>query len=150
FLHAMRSLLDRGVISPSTLRLRFRAPVHEASLKREATRAGVAQLLDVLPPIDYRAALREMQAADALLVLQAANCNAQIPAKLYEYFRARRPILALTDPAGDTARTLLRSGYDAIAPLDDAAAIASLFESFVKDPRALASRLPGADVVASH
>jgi hypothetical protein len=33
----------------------------------------------------------EMVRADALLVLQAANCSEQIPTKLYEYLRARRP-----------------------------------------------------------
>ncbi len=59
-----------------------------------------------------------MLAADGLLILQASNCNNQIPAKLYEYLRARRPILALTDPAGNTAATLINAGVDTIAPLD--------------------------------
>ena len=57
--------------------------------------------------------------ADGLLVLQAGNCNEQIPAKLYEYMRARRPILALTDPAGDTAATMRAAGLDTIARLDN-------------------------------
>ena len=43
-----------------------------------------------------------------LLLLQASNCNDQVPAKAYEYLRCHRPVLALTDPAGDTAE-LLRS-----------------------------------------
>ena len=51
-------------------------------------------------------ALAEQLAADGLLLFQAANCNHQIPAKLYEYLRAGRPILALTDAAGNTAATL--------------------------------------------
>jgi hypothetical protein len=62
------------------------------------------------PRVGYREALAEMLAADGLLVLQAANCNYQVPAKLYEYLRARRPILALTDAAGDTAQTLADAG----------------------------------------
>ena len=44
-----------------------------------------------------------MLRADGLLILQAANCNEQIPAKLYKYLRARRPIVALTDPQATLA-----------------------------------------------
>ena len=62
------------------------------------------------PPIGYGEALAEMISSDALLILQASNCNDQIPAKLYECLRARRPILGLTDPAGDTAAALRAAG----------------------------------------
>ena len=58
-----------------------------------------------------------MQGADGLLLLQAANCNAQIPAKLYEYLRCRRPVLALTDLAGDSAAKLRHCGIDTIGQL---------------------------------
>ena len=72
-----------------------------------------------------------MLAADGLLVLQAANCNDQVPAKLYEYLRARRPILALTDLAGDTAAVLRDAGVDTIAPLDSQDDIAELLMRFL-------------------
>ena len=51
----------------------------------------------------------------------AANCNDQIPAKAYEYLRvsAARLLLALTDPAGDTADVIRRAGIDTIAPPND-------------------------------
>jgi hypothetical protein len=62
--------------------------------------------------------------------MQAANCNEQVPAKLYEYLRARRPLLALTDRNGDTASLMLQSGIDAIASLVDAAEIAQLLQRF--------------------
>ncbi|MHB8847456.1 MAG: glycosyltransferase, partial [Burkholderiales bacterium] len=67
--------------------------------------------------------LTEMLTTDGLLILQASNCNHQIPAKLYEYMRAGRPILALTDPVGDTAKLLQEAGIHTIAPLDDVEAI---------------------------
>jgi hypothetical protein len=67
--------------------------------------------------------LEEMLRADGLLILQAANCNEQIPAKLYEYFRAGRPILGLTSHIGDTAALLRSAGINDIAPLDSAAEI---------------------------
>jgi hypothetical protein len=49
-----------------------------------------------------------MLRADGVIVLQEAGFNKQIPAKVYEYIRSGRPILALTDPASDTARLLER------------------------------------------
>ncbi|ANQ86411.1 hypothetical protein dqs_3390 [Azoarcus olearius] len=118
------------------LRIRFRAPVHADLLHALAQRHGVDDVIETCPSIDYRDALAEMMRADGLLVLQAANCNAQIPAKLYEYFRAGRPILALTDPAGDTAVTCRSAGISAIARLDDEAAIVGCLERFCTDPAA--------------
>ncbi|MDD2743411.1 MAG: glycosyltransferase, partial [Rhodocyclaceae bacterium] len=111
------------------LKIRFRAPGDEAWLRQLAQEYSVEHLMEFLPPLPYLAALGEMLRAGGLLVMQAANCNEQIPAKVYEYFRARRPIVALTDPAGDTANLLRASGIDWIAPLDDAPKIASLLES---------------------
>lgn len=120
--------------SPGTLerlRIRFRAPVHEGLLTELSAQSGLSQIVQVCPPLRYREALAEMLDADGLLVLQAANCNAQVPAKVYEYLRARRPILALTDPAGDTASVVRHAGIEAIAPLDDAGAIADLLKRWV-------------------
>jgi glycosyltransferase involved in cell wall biosynthesis len=115
------------------LLVRFRASAHDEFVAALARQHGVADLVEVGPPLPYREALQEMQRADGLLVLQAANCNEQIPAKVYEYLRAARPILALTDPAGDTADLLRRCGVRHIAPLDDAAAIASIVPAFLDD-----------------
>ena len=128
---ALRHLHDAGTITPRTMRLRFRAAVAEDLLRRLAAEHGVSDYLDICPPVAYRDALAEMLRADALLVMQDSNCNAQIPAKLYEYLRAGRPVLCLTDPAGDTAGVLRAAGIDAIARLDDAADIASLLRSFL-------------------
>jgi hypothetical protein len=74
--------------------------------------------VEILPPIDYTLALREMLDADALMVLQSHECNDQIPAKAYEYLRAGKPILGLTDPRGDTADLLARAGMGPICRLD--------------------------------
>lgn len=131
-LAALRRLHDDGVIDPDGLRLRFRAPVAEELLRRLAAEHGVLHYLEILPPVDYREALSEMLRADALLIMQASNCNAQIPAKLYEYLRAGRPVLGLTDPAGDTAAAIRGAGLDAIARLDNADEIALLLRRFLR------------------
>jgi hypothetical protein len=130
-MQALRLLSNAGHIEPNRLRVRFRAAVADDLLLRLATEHGVRDFIEVLPPIAYRDALAEMLQADGLLVMQASNCNAQIPAKLYEYLRSGRPILGLTDPAGDTACALQSAGINAIAALDSAPAIAALLSRFL-------------------
>ncbi|MFN3789589.1 glycosyltransferase [Massilia sp.] len=128
---ALASLHASGRLSPANFRLVLRAAVHEEWLARLAAEHGIEELVEIAPPLPYRAALADMLGAGALLVLQAANCNAQVPAKLYEYLRAGRPILALTDADGDTARLLRQAGIDTIGPLDDTAGIADALERFL-------------------
>jgi glycosyltransferase involved in cell wall biosynthesis len=128
------------------VRVRFRAAVHDRLLAGLAREHGVEQMIEVLPHIAYGDALREMMRADALMVLQAANCNEQIPAKLYEYLRARRPLLAFTDPRGDTAATLRAAGVTAVASLDSVEHIAALIERFAAGDRV--GMLAGDDAIA--
>lgn len=109
---------------------------------------AVEPFVEILPPIEYRAALEEMLRADALLLLQAANCNEQIPAKLYEYLQARRPILALTDSAGDTAAAERAAGIETIAPIDSASAIAALIARVLDEILSSKALRPIPEIVA--
>ena len=118
FFEALAALTRQGLISHTGLHVILRATAHDEYLLRLIDQYRIGDIVSLAPPISYREALSEMLAADGLLILQASNCNNQIPAKLYEYLRARRPILALTDPAGNTAATLISVGVDTIAPLD--------------------------------
>lgn len=128
---ALGRLRREGRLSAVNFRLVLRAAVHETLLADLAREHGITDLIELAPALPYRAALAEMQAAGGLLVLQAANCNEQIPAKLYEYLRAGRPILALTDPAGDTAGLMRAAAIDTVAALDDADAIAQALPRFL-------------------
>ncbi len=132
---ALSRLERAGALSPAQLRIRFRASHHDEFLRNCAKALNVAHWLDILPPIPHHAALVEMMQSDALLVMQASNCNSQIPAKLYEYLRTGRPVLALTDPYGDTAATLLQAGVTEIAPLNSVAQIEALLPAFVAKVR---------------
>jgi len=147
---ALKLLQSRRILDETNFRIRFRAPAHGELLRSLGSKADVAPLLEILPSVSYQAAIDEMLRADALLLLQAANCNQQIPAKLYEYLRCRRPILPLTDPAGDTAHTLRNAGCERIAKLDDAGGIASLLTDFIRSPHRDAFNLPLEHVVAGH
>jgi hypothetical protein len=80
--------------------------------------------VDLAPPIPYRQAVGEMLGADLLLVFQGPNFNSQIPAKVYEYLRAGRPILGLVDPKGDTAAQLRQFEATLLADIRDESDIA--------------------------
>lgn len=117
----------------AALRVRFRAASADDLLRDMARRHGVEHQVEILPPVPYAHALSEMLQADGLLVMQASNCNEQVPAKVYEYLRAGRPIVSLTDPTGDTWRVLQAAGLSAVAHLDRADEIETLLTRVLID-----------------
>jgi len=129
---ALGRLKNAGSIRPGQFLLRFRAPVHGDLLRALANRNDVAEFVEVSPPIPYREAVAEMLTSDGLVVMQANNCNEQIPAKVYEYVRAGRPILGLADPAGDTGHFLIRQARGPVAALESAEGIESAFSAFLE------------------
>lgn len=149
FFEALGQLKASGAITAGSLVVRFRSSVHDELLQSLAARYDVAEFIDCQPPVPYRQALAEMLDADGLLVMQAANCNEQIPAKIYEYLRANRPILTLTDPQGDTATTLRQAGATDIARLDSAADICRILPDFLAAIRAGRAVLPDRQAVAN-
>jgi glycosyltransferase involved in cell wall biosynthesis len=147
---ALARLRDEGTIASSGFRAVFRASGNEAHFRRLIAELNLGDIVAFEPPIPYVDALQEMTRADALLILQASNCNSQIPAKLYEYLRARRPILALTDPRGDTWRLLAREGIQSLVPLDDEGKIVDALRSFIGSARSGTARLPDIAAVERH
>lgn len=144
---ALARLKKEGTLGPDDLRIRFRASAHDAMLLEVARAHGAQDFIETCPAIPYRDALAEMMSVDALLVMQASNCNAQIPAKVYEYLRAGRPILGLTDPAGDTAAVLRGAGLTHLARLDSVDEIAAVLPSLVSAWRDGKRELPKSSAV---
>lgn len=103
FFAAVKSLLDEGRLQRERLHIRFRAPVHGNEVMRVARDNCLEDLVEIAGPLPHGQAIAEMMGADLLLIFQGSGFNAQIPAKIYEYLRAQRPVLAAVDPSGDTA-----------------------------------------------
>lgn len=130
---ALSSMKKSGDLSAANFELRLRGCQHEDFISDLATAADIGDLVSILPPLSYQEAAQEILQADGLLVLQASNCNDQIPAKIYEYLCAGKPILALTDLAGDTGSTLYAEGIGAIAALEDEGAVHHALVAFVRN-----------------
>ena len=131
FFAALQALKKSAEISAASLRVVLRATGSDDIYRKMLDQYDIADLVELAPAVNYRAALQEMLCADGLLLFQAAMCNHQIPAKLYEYFRAGRPILALTDPVGNTADSLRRAGAMNIVDIADERDIADGLKLFL-------------------
>lgn len=146
---ALGRLRVAGQLDAMRLRLRFRASKHEGLLQELAHRTATEPWVEIVPPLPYHDALQEMLRADGLLVMQGANCNEQVPAKVYEYLRASRPVLGLADPKGDTAEVLRNAGVAHIAALEDSAGVEAALRSFLgATGRPSAPSLGSADLAA--
>lgn len=126
FFRALSNLRATGDPSFANVQVVFRGSVHGPTFQPLVDRLGLSDVVSFPAAVSYRDALSEMLEADGLLVFQADNCNSQIPAKVYEYLYAGKPIIGITDPKGDTGRLLLDTGVSTVAKLEDEAAISGL------------------------
>lgn len=133
---ALRRLKRSGSISARDLQVVLRASGHDKLIAEMLSEFDVADIVRLAPSISYGDALLEMLQVDALLLLQAANSNHQIPAKLYEYLRTGSPILALTDVAGDSAAALRVAGVTSIVDIASEDDIAASLPRFLEALRA--------------
>jgi len=143
FFQAIAELLQEGALSAGELMITLRASGNEGAYQKRMAELGLDRVMRLMPAVPYRDALKEMIGADACLVFQARSCNQQIPAKVYEYLYAQKPILGLTDPAGDTGRLLASTGATHIAALEDKDGMKRAIRDFVNALRnGVAPRAP--------
>ena len=131
FFKALSRLKKEGLINTQSLRVDLRGSGSESYYSAIIRDLGIDDLVYLLPEVPYRQALQDCACADALLLFQAASCNHQIPAKVYEYFRLRKPILALTPIQGDTGGVLKEMGGATIVDLADEQAICCTVPRFL-------------------
>ena len=120
-MRALAALRRAGELEGRTVELAFFGQCrwfHDVSLEAEARALGIADSVRFHDPIPQSDTPAVMAGSD-LLLLFAQEQPLQIPQKLYEYFAARRPILAFADPAGETALMLNAAGGHYLVPDDD-------------------------------
>ena len=127
FFSAIAKLRQEQRLDPDTIEIIFRATGQDQEIQGIIDSAGVDDMVQIKPTLAYRDAVEEMFLVDGLLLLQGRNYNYQVPAKLFEYLRTRRPLLALTDQEGDSARIMREAGVTTIAPMHDEKIIARSF-----------------------
>jgi len=106
-MQALRLLADRSPELAATVEVVFAGRRTDAQSAILASAAGLPFNVTLLDYVDHMSAVGIMKAADALCLLLSEVPGAErvVPAKLFEYMAARRPIVAIA-PFGE-ARDLL-------------------------------------------
>lgn len=135
FFNAIQKLKISGAVSASNLNIKFRASGHDGYLTGLLDERDISDIVELAPSLPYTSALSEMLEVDGLLVFQGHTSNPAIPAKIYEYLRARKPILALLDSAGSTVELMGRLKVGTVAPITEADAIQVAMNEFLDQIR---------------
>jgi glycosyltransferase involved in cell wall biosynthesis len=117
-------------------------------LSNEIRRRGLEGVVNQLGQVPYEASLDKMMRADILLLFQTPGNQIGIPAKLYEYFGAGRPVLAVSELDSDIAWALRESKIlHRIAAPTDVAGIREGLRELLSELRARRTAAPYSDTV---
>lgn len=150
FFQGLARLKSEGRIDAADLQIDLRGSGQENLYADLICKLGIEDIVHLLPPVSYRQALEQGTVADGLILFQGASCNHQIPAKVYEYFRLRKPILALTSQTGDTAALLRKVGGASIVDIADAEAIYGALPVFLRSVQGGTHPLPDKETTGSY
>jgi len=88
-----QALIKSG-LSPAEIKIRYFGPT-PADVVPLATRHNVMPFITIEDRVAHNVSLQLQRASDVLLLLQPPEDPANVPAKTFEYFAARRPILGI-------------------------------------------------------
>ena len=133
-LRALHRLIEHGKVKRDKLNLRFIGPGEFAesdAMRSTLATTGLDRQVTFVPRAPYDEALREVGRADLLLLLQAsADTVDLVPAKLYEYLRAQKPVLALVHPGATSEVLAVTGGGWAVDPRDQVALSDALLTAY--------------------
>jgi glycosyltransferase involved in cell wall biosynthesis len=132
FLEAVQHL-DPAASAGRKLRVRFIGDFEYEGQKKEIEEQidGVGNAsVSLEDHVPHSESIRAMVHSDVVLLLDTPGRRAGVPAKLYEYIGAGRPILALAEPESDVAWVLKENGvvHRVAPPLDPKAIVRALTE----------------------
>jgi glycosyltransferase involved in cell wall biosynthesis len=132
-INALAALKARGTIDAQTFCFRQigRVGLSGFDMVAERNRLGLDGMVELGPSLPRREILAEMMGASCLLLLQPGT-TVSIPGKLFEYFAAGRPILAIAEQ-GETADLVRASGCGIAVLPDDQAGIERALEQLLSN-----------------
>jgi glycosyltransferase involved in cell wall biosynthesis len=102
-------------------------------LAHEIEKRQLGDNVNLIGQVSYEESLQRMVDADVLLLIDSPNRRLGVPAKLYEYFGANRPVLALAHQDSDVHWALRQQGVPfRLADLHNTAEIVSAIEYFLQ------------------
>ena len=132
FFQALNELKKERVVTSKSLQVVLRASGSTDYFQVLMAECGIEDIVSLEPGLVHQQALQEMLSADGLILFQGRDANRQIPAKVYEYLRAQRPILALVDGDGEAAQFLRDLNVGSLAQIDRAEEIKCALREFLE------------------
>ena len=125
---AVAELGRNGRITPATFRLQF---VGNMTID-EPRQAGVAEYVDVHPPVPHKQVFEYLGQADVLLLVEMIGYHARFSyaSKLFDYLLAGKPIVALCEESEMTAHVVRQLGGCVVHP-GDVAGISGTIEKLL-------------------
>ena len=99
---ALRMISEEQTLNGKQLVLRLIGKCHDAQLQHDFQSRGLSRWVKMEDQVSHREATQAARSADLLVLLDSPGRRIGVPAKLYEYLGARRPILALAEQGSDT------------------------------------------------
>ncbi len=136
-LEAAGRLIDSGHAAPGELRFEFIGNCREtpSGPLPELIKANALERSTDLPGwLPHHEAIERIRRADVALLL-AARQKLQIPAKVFEYIAAGKPVLALTEPDGATGRLIARARCGYVVEQDDVHGLEDVLRKMLEQKR---------------
>ncbi len=137
FLDALQQLDETPELPKLGFHFIGRCSPEQCDLPAEVKSRGLEHAVKLDGLIPYKDCLRTSMQADILLLIHTPGYAHGLPAKIFEYLGAHRPVLVLADHPGDIAWVLKESGtLHRIAPLADVAKIKQAIVELVRELKA--------------
>ena len=151
-LEAAARLIDSGHAAPDELRFEFIGNCRQtpSGPLAEMIEANALERSTDLPGwLPHHEAIERIRRADVALLL-AARQKLQIPAKVFEYIAAGKPVLALTEPDGATGRLIARARCGYVVEQDDVHGLEGVLRTLLEQRRGGGVKIdPDLEVVES-
>lgn len=129
FLRALAAVVKNNFLSHEMVKVHFYGAgpyVHSKSFQELIESLDIVSMVSVYDYMPHDIVLQEMISSDILLLLQPHySTNYQIPAKLYEYIAARRPILTVAPHGSATERLITEHNLGLVCDSEDSEALES-------------------------
>jgi len=132
FFDAIKELKEERVIESENFQVILRSSGSEELYKQLVNERDCSDIIIFKESIPYVDALAEMMEVNGLLIFQGYTSNPAIPAKIYEYIRAGKPIFGLVAEHGETKRLIEEAQIGVTADIEDKLAIKDQLALFIK------------------
>lgn len=128
FLRAVESLVHRGEVDRSRIRLRFIGRFGEEVMEM-FRQSDLGEAIEVVGYMAHSESIRQLLLADALLLVvdEYEGSGDVVPGKVYEYIGSRRPVLAVAPELSAIADLIHETGGGYVAHQSNVGGIASAF-----------------------